>query len=308
MSWIGSRRRVGLVAGMLALAATVESPSANAVGGANGWSRHNASATEAAQSGKPVVIEVFVPLCSDKRGGPCGKHAGAGDAADLEANIYWGAVYGARRFFERSWLGWQRTEQTAGDGSFELERVTYKRSVAGSRWSSSQPVEVIVVLHAIHGDSNAEALEQFRDKATSGGTVKFNDGSGLREEKVHAVGFMGRNPLLKNGKPPKEVDLPEPSNGGGGIPSFSIAAHSRETLGTWLYKSGSPALVLSRGAVASEGYLLEAVVRGMADDEPGHSIRKRATETYAKHHKMMKAVAEIHFSPNLPDYNRSYAR
>lgn len=297
MSGMTSRRAALLLASVGLLMATAESHVAKAAGTSGGWSQHSASAVGAADSGKPVVIEVFVPLCSDKRGGPCGKHPGAGDAADLEHNIYWGAIYGARRFLDRGWMGWQRTEQTSGEGS-ELERVTYRRSVPGSRWGSSAPVDVFVVLHAIHGDSNGEALEDFRNKAASGGSVKFNDGSAMREESVHAVGFMGRNPLLKSGKPPnqKDLDLPAPSSGGGGIPSFSIAAHSRETLGVWLRESGSPALLLSRGAVASEGYLLEAVLRGLSENEPGYVIRKRATETYAKHHKMMKSLAELHFT------------
>jgi hypothetical protein len=310
----------GLGAGLVALAATTGVPEAEAQQGptkavpqanaGKGWSRHNSAAVDAAQSGKPVVIEVFVPLCSEKRGGPCGKHKGAGDGSDLEANIYWGAIYGARRFMERAWMGWTKTEQTAGEGSVVLERATFKRSVSGSRWGATSPVEVIVVLQAYQGDANDQALEHFRDKASSGGSVKFNDGGGVREEAVHVVGFMGRNPLLKNGKPPREkdLDLPEVEKDGG-LPSFSIAAHSRETLATWLYKAGSPALVLSRGAVASEGYLLEAVLRGLAENDPGFSIRKRATEVYAKHHKLMKSVAEIHFSPTIPEsYTRDYTR
>jgi hypothetical protein len=309
MSGITWRRPAVLLASLGLLVATAQSSVARAQGSGGGWSQHSASATGAAGEGKPVVIEVFVPLCSDKRGGPCGKHPGAGDAADLEHNIYWGAIYGARRFLDRGFLGWQRTEQSSGEGGSELERVTYKRTVPGARWGTSSPVDVFVVLHAIHGDSNGEALEDFRNKASSGGSVKFNDGSSMREESVHAVGFMGRNPLLKSGKPPstKDLDLPEPSHGGGGIPSFSIAAHSRETLGAWLRESGSPALLLSRGAVASEGYLLEAVLRGLSENEPGYSIRKRATKTYARHHKMTKDLAELHFAQHLAE-PKSYVR
>lgn len=316
MEWNrGPRLRAALMSGVL-LAATAKSPSASAgptptptktSTASQGWSRHNPAAAEAAASGKPVVIEVFVPLCSEKRGGPCGKHDGAGDPADLENNIYWGAIYGARRYLERSWLGWKRVEQSSGDGSFEIERAVFKRTVPGSRWGVSQPVDVIAVLHAVHGDSNELALERFRDAASGGATVKFNDGDGLREEGVHVVGFMGRNPLLKNGKPPREkdLDLADPGGSGSGLPSFSISAHSRETLGTWLHKAGSPALVLARGAVASEGYLLESVLTSLAENQPGWVIRKRASQTYAKQHKMMKSVAEIHFSPTLP---KSYLR
>lgn len=301
MVWAKLGFKAALVAGVCGLGMIASSALAQEPLGQSGWSRYNSGAESAAQGGKPVVIEVLVPLCSDKRGGPCGKHEGAGDATDLEHNIYWGAVFGARRWFERPWLGWQRTEQAPGSGNV-LERVTYKRSVAGKRWGSGAPVEVIVVLQAINGDMNEEAMDEFRNKAISGGSVKFNDGSGVVESPIHAIGFMGRNPLLKNGKPPaeKDLDLPEPSKSSSAIPSFSIAAHSRETLGAWLYESGSPALVLSRGATASEGYLLEAVVRGLAENDAGWVIRKRATEAYAKQHKMTKSTAEIFFSPNIP--------
>ena len=303
--------RAGLCVSLAALGLAVSLPDAAAQPtptetqtsrAAQGWSVHNAGAQNAAQSGGPVVIEVFVPLCSENRGGPCGKHKGAGDPADLEANIYWGAIYGARRYFERGWLGWTRTEQTAGDGSFELERVTYKRSVSGSPWGTGQAVDVVVVMHGIHGDSNKEAMERFRDTAANGGSVKFNDGSGLRDERVHAVGFMGRNPLLKNGRPPAEddLDLPEVSKSGNAIPSFSIAAHSRETLGTWLFKAGSPRLLLARGATASEGYLLESIAKSLAENQPGYALRKRATQTYAKHHKLPLSAAEVFFSPTIP--------
>lgn len=262
------------------------------------WSEKAAHVADDVQAGKPLVIEVFVPLCADAAGGPCGKHAGAGDPANLEDNLYWGAVFGARRFFDRKYLGWTRTEAGPGE-SWELERATYKRSASGSRWGTSGSIDVFVVLHAINGDAGDDALRRFRDVATSGGSVKFNDGSGVREERVHAVGFMGRNPLLENGKIPKHLDLPEPSPGSG-TAAFSIAAYSRETLGPWLQRSGSRSVILARGAAASEGYVLDSVAQGLANNEASWTIAKRTTKAYARWHRLPEQVADIYFNPRTP--------
>jgi hypothetical protein len=265
----------------------------------SGWSVRSAPAENDVQSGKPLVIEVFVPLCSDKKGGPCGKHPGAGDGNDLDENLYWGAVFGARRFLERRGLGWTRTELTKGEGA-ELERATYHRTVSGSRWGTSGSVDVYLVLHAIQGDANRDALDHFRDVAANGGTVKFNDGSALREERVHVVGFMGRNPLLVDGRAPTKPDLPEASASAGAIPSFSIGAYSRETLAPWLSTTGSRSLLLARGAMASEAYLLDAIARGVAENDTSWGIQKRETKSYGDFQKLRREVAELHFLPYLP--------
>jgi hypothetical protein len=267
-----------------------------------GWASKSAEATSDLTAGKPLVIEVFVPLCSSKRGGPCGKTEESGEADNLEDNIYWGAIFGAKRFLERKHLGWTQTEAGPGE-EFELERVTYKRTTSGSRFGVSESVEVFLVLHGIQGDSNREALTRFRDTAESGGRVKFNDGSGMREERVHVVGFMGRNPLLVNGRPPvhpQKPDLPAPQASAGAIPSFSIGAYSRETLGPWLANTSSRALLLARGGVASEGYLLDSVARGLAENNNAYELEQRASKTYAEYHKMPRAQSDVYFSRYMP--------
>jgi len=275
-------------------------PKAVAVGtGRTGaWSERHAGIGDDVRSGKPVVVEVFVPLCSDDKGGPCGKHSGAGDPKNLEDNLYWGAVFGARTYLGRRDTGWSRVEAGSGEG-FELERATFKRTVHGSHWGTSGSVEVFVVLHAMDGDAGDDALKRFLDVAGSGGSVKFSDGSGTREERVHAVGFVGRNPLLRNGRIPEKLELPAAPSGTG-IPAFTTMAHARETLGAWLRRAGSRELLLPRGPVASEGYVLDAVVHGLANNEQPASVRKRVVKAYTRWHKIPTTLAELYFTPMQP--------
>ncbi len=167
----------------------------------------------------------------------------------------------------------------------------------GAPWGQSGTVEQIVVLHAIHGDSGKEALQRFRDRGTNGGSVHFAG----RDEAVHVVGFMGRNPLLVNGKVPKDVDLPEPSSSSDAIPSFSIAAHSRETLGPWLTSAGSRALLLARGPVASEAYVLQAVLDGLAHDDKVWTLEQRTLKSYAKFQNISERVERAVLSALLAE-------
>ncbi|MCA9593561.1 MAG: hypothetical protein KC776_09635 [Myxococcales bacterium] len=263
---------------------------------ARGWSDKSPDVGEAVRSGQPLVVEVFVRLCSEKRGGPCGKHEGAGEADNLDDNIYWGAVWGARRYLSRGYLGWKPVETGPGE-SWELERAVFSRNLSGARWGVSGDIEQIVVLHAIHGDSGEEALSRFRDRASGGGSVHLKDG---RDVSVHVVGFMGRNPLLKNGKVPKEVDLPDSSSSSGAIPSFSIAAHSRETLGPWLLGTGSRALLLARGPVASEAYILQSVLDGVGHNDNTWNVEQRTIKSYAKFQKISEKVSALYFRRYLP--------
>ncbi len=285
---------LGLVAGPAAAQPTQIQVRA---GSTNGWARKAPSVESAVRAGKPIVVEVFIPLCSDEKGGKCGKHKGAGDPANLEDNLYWGAVWGARRYLARHWLGWKKIEQTAGSGSV-LERVVVTRQASGSRWGITDGVEQIVVMHGYNGDAGKEAMDRFRSRATGGGSVSFDRGQ--RSETVSVVGFMGRNPLLKNGKIPRKVDLPVASASAGAIPSFTIAAHSRETIVPWLYISGSPILIAPRGPVASEAYVLDKVLKGIGNNHSTWEIWKQVAKTYMKYQKVPKKLAEVYWAPYLP--------
>ncbi|MBK7581956.1 MAG: hypothetical protein IPI67_17330 [Myxococcales bacterium] len=289
---------VGSLFGAADATADAPKPVVAPAAAAGGWSSRHAGISDDVQAGKPLVVEVFVPLCSDAKGGPCGKHPGAGDPKNLEDNLYWGAVFGARRYLGRADAGWTRVEAGAGEG-FELERATFKRSVRGSRWGTSGGVEVFVVLHAIDGESGEDALRRFLDVAGGGGRVKFNDGSGMREERVHAVGFMGRNPLLRAGRVPDKLELP-PAATGAGVPMFTTMAHARETLGGWMHAAKSREILLPRGPVASEGYVLDAVLQGIAANDAPWSIRKAVVKSYTRWHKIPANLAEMYFSPATP--------
>lgn len=101
--------------------------------------------TSALGAAQPLRIEVFVPLC-DRALIACGRPS-AGDPQSLEANLYWGARYGAERYLSRAPRFTVRTRKDAPDPArlYLLREVVLRRApTAGER-------EVEVVLWGLRG-------------------------------------------------------------------------------------------------------------------------------------------------------------
>ncbi len=238
----------------------------------------SADVAAAVQGGRPLVVHVTVPLCSNAQI-DCGSSI-AGKPADLEHNVYWGAAFGARRFFERKRSDWERVELIRGEGIF-LERAIYRRMVPGAPFGRAEAVEEIVVLQAVHGDAIDKAVDHLWAMATEGARVSFRDGDRARSEAVSVAGYAGHNRLMDGKK------LPEPRRAGGApIPSFVLACMSEPYFGPSLREAGSKPLVMTSSLMAPEGYLIDAIARGLGDNLSPAELRARAVAAYARWQKL----------------------
>jgi hypothetical protein len=232
----------------------------------------------AVPAGEPLVVYVVVPLCSNAQI-HCGSSI-AGRPGDLEHNVYWGAVFGARRFLERKGSGWERVEVERNQGVF-LERAIFRRLVPGAPWGRADPVEELVVLQAIHGDAIDGAVAHWWDVATQGGNIAFQDGGRARTVKIGVVGYAGHNRLMDGKKLP-------PVGGGprAPVPSFVLACESEPYFGAALEKAGSRPLVTTSTLMAPEGYLIDALAQGLGENLGPADLRRRAVAAYAKWQKL----------------------
>lgn len=238
----------------------------------------------------PLVIHVIVPLCSNDQI-DCGSPA-AGLAGNLRTNLYWGAIFGHRRFFDREKSEFTRIDLARGKGPL-LERAVYRRMISapGQTDAAEKNVEQIVVLDAYHGDSIDQAVDMFWHRATKGGVVHFRDGDKDREERVSVVGYAGHNRLMDG------VRLPAaPKDGASPIPSFVLACASEQYFGAALRAAGSETLVMTRTLMAPEGYVLDAVVRAIGERAAPVQIRASAVKAYAKWQKLSESVAGTIFA------------
>jgi hypothetical protein len=240
------------------------------------------------QAGRPLVLYVVVPLCSNEQIN-CGS-AIAGRPAGLEHNVYWGASFGARHFFDRKGSGWEQVEVSKKDSVF-LERVVYRRSVPGAPWGRSAPVEQLVVVQAIHGDSIDTAVDQLYATATSGGRLSFVDGGKPRDERIQIVGYAGHNRMMDGKKLPALAAGPRSP-----IPSFVLACMSEPYFAPQLTSAGSTPLVMTATLMAPEAYLIDAIARGIGDNTSPSELRSRAVVAYARWQKLTPRQASSVFA------------
>ncbi len=221
------------------------------------------------------MIHVIVALCSNDYL-YCGGRA-KGDPTDLEGNLYWGGLFGARRMFEGRYSPWTRVSASRSSGPV-LEHIVYRRD--GGPFGHTY-----VSLEAWSGNDTDQAIERFWNIATGGGQVSFEG----RTETIDAVGYAGYNRLLD------DVSLPGPA-AGRAIPSFVLAISSERTFGRKLRAAGSFPLITTKGTMAPEGYTIMAAARALADDYSPRAIRSRMIDDYRRHQKTSERAASYTFA------------
>lgn len=268
-----------------AQAATVAQPAPGArpvTSAQAAWSDAHPKVRAAVKAGQPLVVQVVVPLCSNDQV-DCGSKP-AGRPGDLTTNLYWGAMFGAKRFFDRKNSGWTAVSVSKPGGGV-LEQAVYRRHVPGAAWGAQGAVEQLVVLQAVHGTSIDAAVDSFFALATKGGTVTFDDGNQQRTVRVSAAGYAGHNRLM-DGK-----TLPAVSRPAAPLPSFVLACRSEGYFGAALRKAGSDTLVMTRDLMAPEGYVIEAVARALGDNAAPAEVRRQAVLATARYQKLPEKTA-----------------
>ena len=219
-----------------------------------------------------LELEVFVPLC-DGAQLECGR-AEAGDPRSLEANLYWGAAYGAERFLKRA-PGFRvvsRRDPPAGAPVLR-ELVVERTPGRGER-------AVRLVLRAYAGEHIDTALEDFL-RAAAGGSA------------ADLVVWVGHNRLMDRPPPETRTRPGTPAR-----PAVILACASEPSFTPVLAALGSEPVVLTRTFMAPEAYLLEALAASVARHGPtaARPIRAALVEAYARYQRITPGAAGSVFS------------
>lgn len=219
-----------------------------------------------------VEIEVFVPLC-DNSLIACGR-AAAGDPRSLEANLYWGAAYGAERFLSRAPGFRVRSRRDGTPGSAILRELVIERTPArGER-------TVWLSLHAYAGDRIDTTLEDFL-RAAAGAS------------QADLVVWAGHDRLMDR-LPPETQAIPSATP----KPAAVLACMSEQYFGPVLQSLGSRPVVLTRTMMAPEAYLLEALATAVARHGPTEpaALRTALVDAYARYQRITPRAASTVFS------------
>jgi hypothetical protein len=287
------RKYVLWLGALLMLLVPRESWAAGPVAAKVPWTVAYPSIEQDVAAGRPLTLLVVVPLC-DSRLIKCGGQ-GAGDPGSLEQNLYWGRAFGARRFFDESAKQFHRIARESGQGPM-LEQLVYRRVVPAQRWGAQKDVEQLVVLRAIHGEEIDAAVRDFYHYATEGAELSFTEQGVERSVRVHVAGYAGHNRLMdvtlaqilekSAGAPSKSAPLP----------SFVFACRSQSYFSEALSNGGSNPLVMTSDLMAPEGYIIDAMARGLGDHVSQSELRQRVVQAYAAWQRIPERTASTIFA------------
>ena len=274
----------------LAVALLCSSPAAPADEGARAaaWAPASSATHDRVKASGRLVVHVLVPLCDNDQV-DCGS-ARAGDPDDLQHNLYWGAIFGHKRHFSRKTSPFEKVGVEKGSGAL-LERAVFRKQVKGKPWGRTDDVTLWVVLDGTRGDAIDGVIDRLYQEAEHGAVVKVRVGEEQVALPVDVVGYAGHNRMMDGKKPPARTQAD-----GAPIPSFVMACHSTSYFEKPLAERGSSLLVGTRALMAPEGYVVEAIVLGLAEDASPRELRRRAVAAYAKYQSIEEKTAGRIFS------------
>lgn len=242
---------------------------------------HGPSFTRVAETGR-LVIHVLVPLCHNEQV-VCGSKL-AGDPDNLDHNLYWGAIFGQKRFFSRKASSW-KPEVVDAAPSGVLARAVFSRSFDGAPWGREAPITTWVVFDAIHGGEIDGAIDTFFHSAERGARLDWTSNGDAHGAPVDVIGYAGHNRMMDGKKPPAS------SPGGAPIPSFVMACHSRSWFEAALTERGSRLLASTQALMAPEGYVVDALAAALSENAPPDQLRRRTAAAYGRWQNLAEGTA-----------------
>ncbi len=234
--------------------------------------------------GKPLVVQVHVPLC-DNDVIPCGNKR-LGDGDNPSTNLYWATTAGFGKWFARKRSGWTRVLD--GDGATVadadvLDLLVYRRTVAASQaWrDAGAPArfEVYVVAQAWRGEAIDRALDRWaRDLyGASAQALTLDDGTTIAAGgAAHIVAYVGHNRLMDLDGYAWPADSSDTRKG-----AVAIACHTDAYMHDDVPAEDRVPLLFTRDFLFASAPPLEGVVLAFAEGGGYRGMRKAAAVKYA---------------------------
>ena len=218
-------------------------------------------------AGKPLVVEVHVPLC-DNSIIACG-NAKLGDGDNPDTNLYWWTTPGFGTWFARRGSGWTRTTNLkageTGDADVLALHVNKRTVAAPAAWKkrgAPAKFEIQIRVRAWRGTAIDRALAAYAA-----------DVSGASPAQI--VAWVGHNRLM-------DVDTYQWPKPGADIKgTIAIACHTAAYMEEPVPASTRVPLLMTRDFLFSNAAPLEATVLAFAAGGSYAEIRLAAATAYA---------------------------
>lgn len=214
------------------------------------------------------VAYVVVALCDNVNQGIVPVPAALGDGEDPARNLYWGARFGVRTYFNAA-REWRAVSAVRDPAPNVLERVVYKHRTR----------DAYLVADAYRGAEIAQATADFLNVASGNLNPTFEDAGktyGLgRGAAAHLVAYVGHDGLM-------DFQLPALPGRRDDVrrDAVILACVSKRYFAPALRETGANPLLWTTNLMAPEAYVLKAALDGWLAGEDGEQVRQRAAKAY----------------------------
>jgi hypothetical protein len=230
------------------------------------------------------VIHVFVALCDNVNQGIVPVAASLGNGEDPQRNLYWGAAFGVKTFFNKSkdWQPVAINSASSKSSSVVLDRVAYKHRRANA----------FLIAEAYRGLYIRQATEDFLAAAAGmpgESLIVSADGNQIELHlggSANLIAYAGHDGLMDfhlTSIPGKRDDEQRDA--------VILACASKSYFTDAIRRTGAKPLLWTTNLMAPEAYILSAAIEGWLNRESDEQIRSRAAKAYDQYqHCGMKSA------------------
>jgi hypothetical protein len=219
------------------------------------------------------TIHVFVALCDNEHQGIVRVPKAIGDGKNPSTNLYWGAGYGVKHFFDKKSPDWVLIKTIKQPDSVILERILFKHVSK----------EIYLLADAYDGEQIKTCIKDFL-RASNGQTsipIAIDSTTLYFGGKANLISYVGHDGLMEftididyttnKIQTPKDVII--------------LACFSKEYFAPHIKKAQANPILWTTHLMAPEAYTLKAAIDGWIRKESGTQIDERAAQTYNQYQK-----------------------
>ncbi|RFC54601.1 hypothetical protein [Brumimicrobium aurantiacum] len=217
------------------------------------------------------VIHVFVALCDNDSQGIVPVPKSIGDGSKPETNLYWGAMYGMRSFFDKRAQDWKLVQEIPSKNPMILDRVLFKHKTK----------DVYLLADAYRGSDIKSCTESFLLSVNG----QLPETITVSNKKIQVGGksdllvYIGHNGLMDFNVQPKFTKTTTQKD------VIILGCYSKSYFKTHVRNANANPLLWTTHLMAPEAYILDGALEGYVNNETGIQIDERAAQSYNQYQK-----------------------
>ncbi|MFB6257855.1 MAG: hypothetical protein ABEH38_04100 [Flavobacteriales bacterium] len=214
-------------------------------------------------------VHVMVPLCDHEAQTVISSSDKRCDGQSPTQNLYWGARYGIRSFFERN-PSWSLISSFPKDDTL-LDRLLFQHDSSDTYMLAEayDGRQMLPCLRDFFAYSNGRSLQIVK---VGGKTLRFGRGANL-------IAFCGHKGLMDHGGADFSAQL-QPAAAEKDKEVVILACESKSYFRPYIEKSSAQGLLWTSGFMAPEAYILEGVLDEWMVGASERRIRESAAKAY----------------------------